>query len=71
MPDKKPHAGSERFRDEQREGGPRVHGHQWVDEEVPISDSEVASTESVPEAEGGGDREGIGKAHTHPGRSRK
>ncbi|MDB4959536.1 MAG: hypothetical protein JWO36_7105 [Myxococcales bacterium] len=71
MPEQKPNGGSERFRDEKREGGPRVHGHQWVEDEKPVSDSETVTDDAVPEAESGGDREGIGKAHSQPGRSRK
>jgi hypothetical protein len=70
MPQDKPRPGTEVFRDEQRDGGPRVHGHQWKDEEKPVSDSDKVADESAPEVEGGADQEGMGKGHTHPGRSR-
>jgi len=56
--------GTERFRDEKRtEGGPRMHGRQWHDHEEPrpIEPEVMAAPDAVPEAEGGGDHEGMGK----------
>lgn len=54
----------ERRRDERREGGPRMQGHQWADYETPRElDPEIlAAPDAVPEVESSGDREGMSTA---------
>lgn len=57
--------GTERFRDERRTGGgPRMHARGWHDDETPRElegDLEKLRNDAVPEAEGGGDRAGMGR----------
>lgn len=58
-----PKPGSERFRDEQREGGPRMEGHQWEDYEEPreLEPEQLAGAESIPDVEAGPEQSGMGK----------
>ena len=63
--------GTERFRDERRAGGPRMHGRRWHDhDEVRsfIGDAEMAELDATPELESGGDREGMSKRAHHRSR---
>lgn len=55
--------GTERFRDEKREGGPRMEGHQWEDYEEPrdLEPEQLAGADAVPDAEGAPDQTGMGK----------
>lgn len=59
--------GTERFRDESRkDGGPRMHGRQWHDHDEPhdLEPEAMAAPDAVPEAEGGGERTGMGARRT-------
>lgn len=58
-----PKPGTERFRDEKREGGPRMEGHQWEDYEEPreLEPEQLAGADSVPDVEAGPDQLGLGK----------
>lgn len=56
----------ERFRDEKRTGGPRMHGEGWHDEREPRDMSpELRDLDALPEAESSGEREGMRKAKGH------
>ncbi|NVB78275.1 MAG: hypothetical protein HOV81_07770 [Kofleriaceae bacterium] len=63
-----PKPGSERFRDEKREGGPRMEGHQWEDYEEArdIEPEQLAGAESVPDVEAGAEQAGMGKQRGGP-----
>ena len=68
--------GSERYRDENRVGGPRMHGRRWHDHEAPrdIEPEVLAAGDAVLEAEGGGERTGMGRGRVErktKGRSRQ
>ena len=57
--------GTERFRDERRRGGPRMHGGKWHDHDEPRSftgDAEMSELDALPEAESSGDRSGMRKS---------
>ena len=52
------------MRDEKRPGGPRMHGRNWHDHREPrafTGDAEMAELDARPEAEHGGDIEGMRK----------
>ncbi|MGE5185772.1 MAG: hypothetical protein ACM31C_27105 [Acidobacteriota bacterium] len=66
----------ERRRDEQRRGGgPRMHGGKWHDHPEPRDMTpDLVKDEALPEAEGSGEHEGMGKGGSHgtgAGASRK
>ena len=68
--------GSERFRDERRPGGPRMHGGRWHDpdafEQRPIVDPETATApDALTEAESSGDRAGMRSGRGRPARKTK
>ena len=59
----------ERKRDEQRSGGPRIHGREWHDHDEPRRMTpDLTELDALPEAEGSGERAGMGKGQ---GASRK
>jgi hypothetical protein len=62
--------GTERHRDEAREGGPRMHGRGWHDhDEAHSAELEsMAAPDAVPEVEAGDERQGMG---VHLGRGEK
>jgi hypothetical protein len=67
-PNDKP--GTERHRDEAREGGPRMHGRGWHDhDEAHSAELEsMAAPDAVPEVEAADERQGMGR---HVGRGDK
>jgi hypothetical protein len=62
--------GTERHRDEAREGGPRMHGRGWHDHEETHSAQleSLEAPDAVPEVEAADERQGMGK---HIGRKEK
>lgn len=58
-----PKPGTERFRDEKREGGPRMEGHQWEDYDEPrdLEPEQLAGADAVPDVEAGAEQAGMGK----------
>ena len=59
--------GTERYRDERRKGGPRMHGREWHDHDEARDLERVidnAGKDALPEAESGGDRTGMGARST-------
>jgi hypothetical protein len=64
MPHKTRKRGTERFRDERRPGGPRMHGGNWHDpdptEQRLVEPIHAAAPDAVPEVESGGERSGMG-----------
>lgn len=69
-----PKPGSERFRDEKRDGGPRMEGHQWEDYEEPrdIENAELAGADAAPDVEASSEQTGMGKdQHGTTGEGRK
>jgi hypothetical protein len=69
--------GSERYRDERRNGGgARMHGRKWHDHEKPTESEgelERARYRAIPEVESSGDRSGMGARRdgTRPSQSRE
>ena len=68
--------GTERYRDERRRGGPRMHGREWHDHDEPHGLERVADnagSDALLEAESGGDRTGMGarSAAARPTQSRE
>ena len=56
----------ERRRDEQRAGGPRMHGRNWHEHPEPRQlPTELRDLDALPEAESSGEREGMGKGGSH------
>jgi hypothetical protein len=56
----------ERHRDEQRQGGPRMHGRDWHDHPEPRElPPDMRELDALPEAESSGEREGMRKGKSH------
>jgi hypothetical protein len=63
----KPVRGTERYRDEQRAGGPRMHGRGWHDHDEPHELERADLNEGIDavlEAESSGERTGMGTRST-------
>jgi hypothetical protein len=65
MPRTRRTPGTERFRDEQRRGGPRMHGRQWHDHDEPSNptpgDLEMEELDARPQAESAPEQTGMGR----------
>jgi len=61
--------GTERFRDERRGGGPKMHGRAWHDHDEPrdLEPEVMAAPDAVVEAESSGERKGMSRSRKTSG----